>query len=302
MHQKRLELIQGTPEWLEFRRSKVTASEAAAIMGKDPWTTALQLYNRKIEGKEIEDNESMRWGRKHEPIARKLFEEKMGMTFEPQVIIHPYRNFIMASLDGISQCGRFILELKCPKSEISFGSIKNIGIPEYYYIQAQTQLACKPEAEKVYHSSILFDESGNPINEALYEIKRDEAFIGKIEDDLTDFWDRMQFGNPPEPTEKDFVQRNDFFWNKTVEDYLRVKKGREHFEEREKELKNILISLCEGKNSEGSGVRILQVVSKGRIDYTKVEELNNVNLDKYRKEPTKSWRVSEKKSETCSLC
>ena len=33
-----------TPEWLVERRKSVGASEVAAIMGLDPWMTALDVY------------------------------------------------------------------------------------------------------------------------------------------------------------------------------------------------------------------------------------------------------------------
>ena len=42
-----VQLTQGSPEWLEYRRSRRNASETAAVMGLSPWNTPYQLWLEK---------------------------------------------------------------------------------------------------------------------------------------------------------------------------------------------------------------------------------------------------------------
>ena len=51
--------IQGTPEWLEFRRTMVMASDSPVIMGVSPWKTPLQLYHEKVNGTQQVKNASI---------------------------------------------------------------------------------------------------------------------------------------------------------------------------------------------------------------------------------------------------
>jgi hypothetical protein len=63
-------------------------------------------------------------------------------------------------------------------------------------------------------------------------------------------------------------------------------------EREQKELKERLISSCNGQNSMGGGIKISKCLRKGSIDYGKVPELIGVNLDSYRKKTTQYWRVA----------
>lgn len=56
-----------TEDWLDIRRQHITGTDVAALMGVSPYTTALDVYlNKTIGGGEIEDNDSMRFGRTFE--------------------------------------------------------------------------------------------------------------------------------------------------------------------------------------------------------------------------------------------
>ena len=42
------EIIQGSQEWLDLRKTKITATDACVIMGESSWKTIIQLYEEKI--------------------------------------------------------------------------------------------------------------------------------------------------------------------------------------------------------------------------------------------------------------
>ena len=53
--------------WLLARRQGITGTDVGKIMGVSNWGTIMDVYQDKIFGKEIPDNENMLWGRVLEP-------------------------------------------------------------------------------------------------------------------------------------------------------------------------------------------------------------------------------------------
>jgi putative phage-type endonuclease len=131
---------QGSDEWHNLRRSKITATDSICIMGLSPWTTIQELWEEKMQirpPKKI--NSAMQRGMILEPKARKLFEEKTGLLMVPDVRIHEQEQWLLASLDGISMDGKEILEIKCTNKK-NHALAKTGQIPEYYYPQVQHQI------------------------------------------------------------------------------------------------------------------------------------------------------------------
>jgi putative phage-type endonuclease len=65
------------PKWLKARMTGIGASEAAAVLGEDPWCSPYTLWAKKT-GRlpEQDDNEAMEWGRRLEDaVAEKLADE-----------------------------------------------------------------------------------------------------------------------------------------------------------------------------------------------------------------------------------
>lgn len=124
---------QGSPEWYDARRGKVTASVAAAILGVGPngW---LWAYNQ-ICGEGQADNRHMAWGREHEAEARLDYEVASGYCVEQTGFwVHPQLDWLGASPDGlINDDG--LVEIKCP------GEVPS-EVPAHHAIQMRVQLAC----------------------------------------------------------------------------------------------------------------------------------------------------------------
>jgi hypothetical protein len=62
------------------------------------------------------------------------------------------------------------------------------------------------------------------------------------------------------------------------------------WEAREKQFRDQLIKLCDGKSSKGGGVKIMKITTKGSVDYSAIPELEGVDLEKYRKTSKENWR------------
>ena len=97
-----MHIKQGTPEWLELRRSRIGASDAATCAGLNPYNTVQKLYEEKVNGVEPYINSAMQRGTNLEPYARSAYEEMTGNAMFPDVKFHPEYDWMMASLDGLS--------------------------------------------------------------------------------------------------------------------------------------------------------------------------------------------------------
>jgi putative phage-type endonuclease len=140
---------QGTPEWHELRRGKVTASRVADILARTKTGPSASRQNYLIElalqriTKTIEPsytNPAMEWGTATEPQARVAYEVKTG-NFVDQVafVDHPTIEGFGCSPDGL--VGENLIEIKCPNSATHWEYFKAKEPPKKYFIQMQAQMS-----------------------------------------------------------------------------------------------------------------------------------------------------------------
>jgi putative phage-type endonuclease len=131
---KLLDVRQGTAEWLEARKGKITASLAAACLGLDPHKGPLAAFNEITGRKRQPDNPDMRYGREFEAEAVSVYEAETGTLVEPGGFwVHPELTWLGASPDGlVGTMG--LLEAKCPQTLPSY-------TPRHHEVQCVVQLA-----------------------------------------------------------------------------------------------------------------------------------------------------------------
>ncbi len=105
------------------------------------------------------------------------------------------------------------------------------------------------------------------------------------------FYDCLMTRTPPEPAEDDYVERDDAVWIECAHRWKDVGRHRKALEQEEEELRQQLVFLSGETNSRGGGISICQVTRKGNVDYSSIPELKSIDLDKYRKPSTSSWRI-----------
>ena len=133
-------LIQGSDEWLEYRKGGLGSSDAPIIMGCSPWMTAEELFKEKIGKKKPKKmTEAMERGHRLEPAARAYYEFKSEIDFIPITVEHPQYPFLRASLDGYNEEFKIILEIKAPGRETHLKALRG-EVPEHYRIQCLHQL------------------------------------------------------------------------------------------------------------------------------------------------------------------
>src|SRR5690349_14952348 len=114
---KEVKLDQGSPEWHQWRKSKIGGSDAPIIMQIYPWKNRMDLWKEKVGIKENNfSNDNIERGIKLEPIARSFISKEMGLEFEPIVAEHSSLKWMGVSLDGISKDKKVAIEIKCPRN------------------------------------------------------------------------------------------------------------------------------------------------------------------------------------------
>lgn len=275
-------LEQGSQEWLDLRKTKITATDAAIIMGESHWKTRIQLYyEKKSDFPPTPANERMKRGLELEPIARDLFILQKGIVVSPKVVV---KDWAMASLDGIDFLGKNIVEIKCPGERDHATAVEG-KVPAHYYAQLQHQMYVCDVNEMYYFS---FDGADGV--DVL--VKRDNEYIQRMVKEELKFYECLLNNTPPEPQEGDYIDRNDSLWEQCASNWMSVNSQIKELEYQEEQLRKRLIFLSGESNSKGGGISLCQIQRKGNIDYSKVPELKGVDLDKYRKSSINSWRIT----------
>lgn len=176
-------MIQGSPEWLLWRKQGIGASESAAILGLCPYNTPTDVFLNKTDRAEaFEGNVATQRGQDLEGKARALYELISMEDMPPALAVHPTFDFMRASLDGYRSDGKKILEIKCPGAE-SHEKAKQGIVPDHYMIQIQHQLAVTGADSCDYFSYSYKDGS-----HALIEVLPDLEMQGRIIVANEKFW------------------------------------------------------------------------------------------------------------------
>ena len=277
---------QGSEAWLAWRRGLITATEAPVIMGASPYATPYKGWQRKLGLiPEQKENDAMRRGQRDEPIAREWFNKEYGMGMEPCCVESDEFNFIGASLDGLSKCGKYILEIKSNGDQYHFGL--NGGPPDFHSMQMQHQyLACDKLPEMCFYLS--WHKSGPRV----LEEKLNQDWMNEYIEKAREYWRCVVFSEAPPMTNKDYKDMNEnATWYSFANEYRKLCEQIKTLDEVKESYRKELIKLCGEDSCFGSGIKVLRKISKGRVDYDSIPELVGINVEKYRKSPSSSWMI-----------
>ena len=190
-----LKQFKSREEWLEARKQGIGGSDAAAILGVDPYCSALEVYCDKI-GIAVpqEDNEAMKWGRKLEPLVAEAYQEETGRELKDHGfnIWQGSESFLIASQD------REIIKPQTGHLEIKTSNYIKEGdlaeeIPIPWQVQYQHSLAATGLAWGGF--AILL----NARKLFWVDVERDNSFIEAMLEAEAKFWKRVQDHDPPAP-------------------------------------------------------------------------------------------------------
>ena len=211
-----VQLVQGSKEWHEHRRSHRNASESAIVLGLSPWTTPYQLWQQKLGLSEPEVNQAMLRGTQLEPAARAAYEALTGHVMQPLVLVDGQYS---ASLDGLTLAGDRVLEIKCPfkgRDSTLWQSVSEGQLPEHYGIQVQHQLMVTRAA---VCDVFVFDGTEG----LLLEVTPDSGTWPRIRAAWDDFMRCVATSHPPPLTDRDTKLRDDPEWLEAAAAYLELR-------------------------------------------------------------------------------
>lgn len=281
-----LKLEQGTEEWLEHRKNFCNASEAGAVMECNPWfpKNKKELCELKAGLKEVKTTPAMEHGHLLEPIARERAEAAFDEIFEPLTMTDDRYS---ASLDGINLNGDIILEIKCPYSGIKskVWQEAQIGkVSEHYYWQVQQQLMVSGATHCIF---MVFVEN---VGISYVEVEPNEFDQKRLCQAWTEFEAMMKdeefidsLSIDERDDDKDFLNAAQAY-KQALEDFEKIKAVTEA---RKKEL----IDKCSKLKTVGGGLSVTKTQRVGAVDYKKIPELKDIDLNKYRKPSTETITV-----------
>lgn len=184
-------------EWIAERKTGIGSSDAAAVIGLNPYRSALEVYLDKTGiSEDREDSEQLELGREIEPVLRRMYEKRTGLTLQgsPPLMRHSQHTFMIANLDDVREDGR-IVELKNVGLRMSklWGDDGTDEIPEYYICQVQHQMA----VAGCDVADVCALIGGQRFK--IFTVPRNERFIKVMIELEAQFWDRVVNLNPPEP-------------------------------------------------------------------------------------------------------
>jgi len=277
--------VQRTPAWHELRRQSIGASDAASCLGISPYKTQYQLYCEKLGlTEDAEPSYAMQRGTRLEPEAISLYEEVTGEQFFPAVIFHPKYNFIIASLDGMNLEGTAAVEVKCP-GKATHDMATRGEVPHHYMAQLQHQMMCSKLPRIDYYS---YDGSVG----VRLTVERDEEYIKTLLEAELAFWALVKSRTPPPLSDKDCqLKDGDPEWFKYADALRTVEKKIKALEEEKTEIKKHIMELSEGRSCKGCGVTVYSTLRQGTIDYSSIDALKDIDIDRYRKPAKLVWAI-----------
>lgn len=181
-------ILKNRAEWLENRKGRIGGSEAACIVGMNPYRSNVELWEIKtgqVEAEDISDKPYVKYGTEAEKYLRELF----ALDF-PQYKVEYVENnmwlnsdypFAHASLDGWlveKETGkRGILEIKTTNIIQSMQKEKWRGrIPDNYYCQILWYLGVTGFDFAILKSQLKYDYGGDiMLNTKHYKIERKDV-------------------------------------------------------------------------------------------------------------------------------
>lgn len=290
-------LIQGSDEWLAFRREHVTASEIPILMGISPYQTAYSLYMQKMQLEpETQQHAGMTKGLELESEALDKLHEATGIMFLPKVVVCSEVPYLMASLDGMSLDGKHIVEVK--HNNINTHRDVEIfwSIPMHHIVQMNAQMYCTGLKECFY---VSYNPNYTERPFVHLKVQIDQQLISQIKQKSDEFWQCLQNFTPPEICEEDYVDlsSNDE-WHDFARAYLHAKEQVKNWESKQECFKNELQKICGERNSKGSGITLTKCAPRRTIDYKAiVDDIDPSLIPKkdYTRIGKVSYRITEEK-------
>jgi putative phage-type endonuclease len=185
-----------------IERPFIGGSDAAAVLGLDPYRTPVHVWLEKTGQAEPNvESEAATWGKRLEPLLAQAVEEHgyVTMPAPAETLRHHEHEFIVAHLDGYASTSAYepfdpmgVLELKTAGFRSAAGW-DDEQIPLAYQVQGAHYLAVTGLPFVIFGCLIAGQRF------VVRRMERDEEVIGLLVEREAAFWQLVQDGTPPPP-------------------------------------------------------------------------------------------------------
>jgi len=301
---KNIDCKQGSPEWHDARKMRITGSRAAAILGCGKWKNAddvLREMVRQCHGSETEfqGNIATSYGKNHEDMAILCFMRRTGIFVE-KCGFYAYGDMLGASPDGLTSDGG-IIEVKVPYGKRDgINPLDSIKDQPHYAVQVQMELLCtgRPFA---YFVQYVVPTDG--VDEAMQveRVDADPDFYSKHEATFAAFLERVksELNNPAHLAPLRAVKEADDDIEDVISELDKVTERIKTDGVRKAELMQKLIDFAGGKNAEIMGRKLTKAKDGVSVSYADAvkELLPGQDLAKWSKPKVGGWTFSAAKKD-----
>lgn len=204
-------LLDSREDWLAARSGRIGGSEAAAVVGLNPYMSNTDLWEIKTgrrKAEDISDKPYVKYGHDAEPYLRMLFsidhpKYRVGYA-ENNLFVNAKFPWAHASLDGwlLDSDGRLgILEIKTTSILQSMQKEKwNDRIPDNYYLQVLHYMMVMEAEFAVLKAQLKYDYGSDVFLQTRHYIidRADvEEDIQLLTEKERDFWQKIISGTRP---------------------------------------------------------------------------------------------------------
>ena len=184
-------------QWVESRRNSIGGSDAAALLGLNPYASPFSLWAEKtgaVVPEDISMKEAVRLGHVLEPYVAQRFTELTGKKVrrENYILKNADYPWAHANVDRLVIGEKAGLECKTT-SALNLSKFKNGEYPANYYCQCMHYLAVTG-LERWYLAVLIGNQEVR-----VFVIERDEDEIKALMDMEAQFWAQVESGIAPLP-------------------------------------------------------------------------------------------------------
>lgn len=183
-------------EWTALRSTTIGGSDAAAILGLNPYKSPYALWAEKtgkVIPEDISQKEAVRLGTDLEEYVAKRFTEATGKKVrrENYTVFRDDMPYAHANYDRVVIGERAGLEIKTTNA-LNLKKFKNGEYPANYYVQCCHYLLVSG-LDRWYLAVLVLG-----VEFKVFTIERDEAEIAALKEAEENFWYQVQNDLPPE--------------------------------------------------------------------------------------------------------
>ncbi|EFN3027396.1 hypothetical protein HKV08_001497 [Campylobacter coli] len=269
MQYKIIDLEQGSVEWLNFRKGKITASIVASCIGEKGAFLSKEKAKELIQGVyEPYVSEAMKKGREYEELIRAKMEFIIGKDITPIVIQSLENELFMASLDGIDN-EKTIYEFKYSTNNKEYEQVLKFKKPSSkYYAQIQFQLFVGGFEKCVF--AVLNENDDLTYCMVKSDKEYQDFMLRKIDEFIKDYLVNQK---------SEYKELEDTKAKNLTIEIIRLENTIKPIKEKLESLKKELIALANGEKARCLDITIYPQ-SRTTIDYKGFLEQKNITVPK----------------------